>query len=69
MEQPKTAAVVHYFDTQGHRIACGVPGFERSTKHPRAVTCPPCVRVLRGEDNHGEEGRAAEASSGVHEHA
>ncbi len=61
MEQPKTAAVVHYFDTQGHRIACGVPGFERSTKHPRAVTCPPCVRVL-----HGEEGHAADASSSVH---
>lgn len=39
--------VVHYFDTLVHRIACGVLGFDRSTKHARAVNCPSCVELLR----------------------
>ncbi len=39
--------LVHYFDTQSHRIICGLPGFEhRSTKHARGVTCPGCVGLL-----------------------
>ncbi len=39
--------LIHYFDPVGHRIACGVPGFDKSTKHSRAVTCPSCVEALR----------------------
>jgi hypothetical protein len=41
------ASVVHFYDTQAHRIACGVSAFDhRSTKHGRQVTCPACVTLL-----------------------
>lgn len=65
MEAPTSVPVVHQFDTQGHRILCGVPGFDRSTKHSRAVTCPSCVGLLRGK-----EGRptTAPASGGTAAH-
>jgi hypothetical protein len=40
-------ALVHYYDTQSHRIACGVSGLDhRSTKHARQVTCRACVALL-----------------------
>lgn len=39
--------VVHYFDTAVHHIACGVPGFDRSTKHARAVSCKACIALIR----------------------
>ena len=39
--------VVHYYDTETHRIACGLRGFEsRSTKHARSVTCDACLSLL-----------------------
>lgn len=39
---------VHYFDTQLHRILCGLRGFEhRSTKHARDVNCEACLGLLR----------------------
>jgi hypothetical protein len=41
-------APMHFYDTRAHAIACGVRGFEeRSTKHPRSVTCRACVAILR----------------------
>jgi len=43
-----SAPVVHHFDPEAHRIDCGVPGFARSTKHVRSVTCPTCLELLRG---------------------
>ena len=40
-------SLVHYYDTQAHRIVCGVSGRDhRSTKHPRQVTCQACVALL-----------------------
>jgi hypothetical protein len=39
--------MVHYFDVETRRIACGVAGLERSTKHVRGVTCPACLELLR----------------------
>jgi hypothetical protein len=41
------ASLVHFYDTQSHKIACGVSGMDhRSTKHPRQVTCQACVALL-----------------------
>ncbi len=40
-------ALVHFYDTRSHRIACGVSGLDhRSTKHARQVTCRACVALL-----------------------
>ena len=49
MEALNTVPVVHHFDTEAHRIHCGAPGFDRSTKHTRGVTCPTCLELLHGE--------------------
>jgi hypothetical protein len=47
MDALTPAALVHFYDTQAHRIACGVSGLDhRSTKHPRQVTCQRCVSLL-----------------------
>ena len=35
--------IVHWYDTEHHRIACGKAGQSNSTKHVRGVTCPACV--------------------------
>ncbi|HEX9399415.1 MAG TPA: hypothetical protein VF912_04830 [Anaeromyxobacter sp.] len=56
MESLKSTSVTHYFDTLDHRILCGVPGFDRSTKHSRAVTCPSCVGLLHGKESAGLAG-------------
>ena len=48
MEATEPTPQVHFYDTERHRILCGVPGFEaRSTKHARGVTCDRCVGMLR----------------------
>jgi hypothetical protein len=31
--------LVHWYDTEHHRIACGAAGQSNSTKHIRGVTC------------------------------
>lgn len=47
MEGLTPAAVIHFYDTRTHHIACGVSGFDhRSTKHPRQVTCQACVALI-----------------------
>jgi hypothetical protein len=47
MDSLTPVALVHFYDTQAHRIACGVNGYDhRSTKHPRQVTCQACVALL-----------------------
>ena len=61
MEALNAVPVIHYFDTLDHRILCGVPGFDRSTKHARAVTCPACVERL-----HDAQHPRPVESSGTH---
>jgi hypothetical protein len=51
--------VVHFYDPAVHRIACGVPGFDRSTKHVRAVSCPACVHLLHESAADRSAGAAA----------
>lgn len=52
--------LVHWYDTEHRRIACGAPGQSNSTKHRRGVTCTVCaalassapVPTLAGDDAH-----------------
>ncbi len=47
MDEMTLASPVHFYDTRSRQIACGVHGFDqRSTKHPRQVTCHACVALL-----------------------
>jgi len=47
MDALMPTSLVHFYDTNQHRILCGLRGFEhRSTKHSRNVTCPSCVGLL-----------------------
>ncbi len=58
MDELNTTPVVHYFDTQLHRILCGARGADhRSTKHPRGVSCPACVGLM-----------GARTTAGAHAH-
>jgi len=48
MEKQAADRLVHHYDTQQHRILCDSAGAEdHSTKHPRGVTCPACIELLR----------------------
>ena len=49
--------LVHWYDTEGHRIACGAPGQSNSTKHVRGVTCSACLAFVtkaRAEKDAGD---------------
>jgi hypothetical protein len=59
-------SVVHWFDTAGHRVACGATGYPRSTKHARAVNCPSCVELLR--EVPGGHTAASSVVADVHAH-
>lgn len=49
---------IHFYDTEAHRILCGLRGFEsRSSKHARTVTCSTCIDLL------GERTAAGHAAS------
>ncbi len=37
--------LVHWYDTDRRRIACGAAGQSSSTKHVRGVTCRPCLAL------------------------
>ncbi len=38
--------VVHSYDTERHRILCGIPEQTSSTKHAAGVTCTTCRELL-----------------------
>ncbi len=38
--------LIHWYDTDGHRIACGATGHSNSTKHVRGVTCSACLALV-----------------------
>jgi len=56
--------LVHWYDTERHRIACGAAGHSNSTKHVRGVTCTACqvVAAEAGAATHA----ADDAASYVH---
>jgi hypothetical protein len=41
-----TRQPVHSYDTEHHRIRCGIPGHTGASKHSASVTCPDCRRLL-----------------------
>lgn len=54
-----TRHTIHSYDTQHHRIRCGIPGHTGASKHAGTVTCEDCRRLL-DEVSHpasDEEGR------------
>jgi 3-hydroxyisobutyrate dehydrogenase-like beta-hydroxyacid dehydrogenase len=38
--------LVHWYDTERHRIACGAAGQSNSTKHARSVSCAECLALV-----------------------
>ncbi len=61
MEKQAADRLVHHYDTEQHRILCRTAGAEdHSTKHPRGVTCPACIELLRQK----ADATGAAASSG-----
>lgn len=53
-------SLVHFYDTRSHETACGLRGFaQRSTKHPRQVTCHACVAVLGERPSHAAQAGSA----------
>jgi hypothetical protein len=59
MEALNPIRLVHYFDTQQHRIACGAGIDHRSTKHARSVTCQKCMGLLRAKGEASQVSAAA----------
>lgn len=47
-EVPMERAIrlVHWYDTEQRRIACGAAGQSNSTKHVRGVTCTTCLALV-----------------------
>jgi hypothetical protein len=59
MEALNPTQLIHYFDTQQRRIACGAGVDHRSTKHARSVTCQKCMGILRAKTEASHEASAA----------
>jgi hypothetical protein len=51
MEREEPVRKVHSYDTERHRVVCGIPQQSSSTKHRAAVTCEDCLRMLDDEAN------------------
>jgi hypothetical protein len=56
--EPQTR-IVHWYDTEEHRIACGAPGQSNSTKYARGVTCRACLALVAEA---GQTGTATNAT-------
>lgn len=55
--------LVHLYDTQRRRIACGsLAAGDHSTKHARGVTCHACLALLRDAAEGVATGGGAAAS-------
>ncbi len=68
MDELNTIPIVHYFDTQLHRILCGVRGADhRSTKHARGVSCPTCVGLMGSRAGASARAHADVAAAHGHE--
>jgi hypothetical protein len=46
MDYPVSERIIHAYDTELHRIVCGIEGHTNSTKYATAVTCPTCRALL-----------------------
>jgi hypothetical protein len=57
-----TRQPVHAYDTEHHRILCGIPGHTGASKHPASVTCPDCRRLLAERGAHAPQEEHAAGS-------
>ncbi len=65
MEKRTSDRLVHYYDTELHRVLCGArKADDHSTKHARAITCGDCIALLRERAGAGASSGAA-ASHGT----
>lgn len=46
MERDESVRKIHSYDTERHRVVCGIPQQSSSTKHRAGVTCVDCLRLL-----------------------
>jgi hypothetical protein len=51
MEDRTDGRVIHSYDTEHHRVLCGVQEQTGSTKHASGVTCTTCREMLRDDDD------------------
>jgi hypothetical protein len=56
--------LIHWYDTEHHRIACGAAGQSNSTKHVRGVTCAACLPLVA--ERRGAAHVEADGASYVH---
>ncbi len=63
MEQTQIR-LVHWYDIDAHRIACGALGQSGSTKHAGGVTCSACLTLLARL--HAENAAASTPDSFIH---
>ena len=59
MQRDESVRTVHSYDTQRHRVVCGIPQQSSSTKHRAAVTCAECLRLLDGQTVDTQDAGAA----------
>jgi hypothetical protein len=59
MQRDESVRTVHSYDTQRHRVVCGIPQQSSSTKHRAAVTCAECLRLLDDRTVDTEDAGAA----------
>lgn len=60
MAQQTDDRLVHYYDTESHRVLCGTRTAEdHSTKHARGITCSECIALLRERAAHAVSSSAA----------
>ncbi len=50
MDGAEAKRIIHAYDTQLHRIVCGMTGQTNSTKYVAAVTCPSCRAILTAQE-------------------
>jgi hypothetical protein len=66
MTKQTSERLVHYYDTDHHRVLCGTHTPEdHSTKHPRGITCRDCIALLREQGAAGASAPAAGSEAGV----
>lgn len=66
MEKQMSVRLVHYFDTEQHRVLCGARTAEdHSTKHARGISCERCIAILRERAESSAPRHEAEATSGA----
>ncbi len=49
--------IVHWYEVERHRVACGATNQSNTTKHVRGVTCPACLALIAESGSTTHAGR------------